>query len=106
MHSYITHLLKPTEPCYSLVPLCASLPKFDTKLIVKLHQLYLLNLLLDVVAAVAKAQVYLMNKILGSVGSNPVGTKNIFIFLGKKFFYFFFLCFVICIAFVVLFYPT
>ena len=40
-----------------LVPSRADLLNFHTKIIVKLHQLYLLNLVHDVMAAVAKAPV-------------------------------------------------
>ena len=43
--------------------------------VVKLHQLYLLYFIHDVVAAVAKAQVYLTIKILKSVSSNPARGK-------------------------------
>ena len=49
--------------------------------VVKLHQLYLLDFIHEVVAAVAKAQVYLTIKILKSVGSNPARGRNFFYFL-------------------------
>ena len=48
-------------------------------------------------AAVAKAPVCHDLKFYKSVGSNPVGTKNIFIFWGNFFFYFYFLSFFTCI---------
>ena len=51
----------------------------------------------DVMAAVAKAPVCQELNFYKSVGSNPVGTQNIFIFWGKNFFYFFFLSFFTCI---------
>ena len=47
-----------------LVPSCAGLAKFETKKVVKLDQLNLLNLVHDVMAAVAKAQDYLKCRIL------------------------------------------
>ena len=65
--------------------------------VVKLHQLYLLYFIHDVVAAVAKAQVYLTIKILKSVSSNPAQGRNFFYFLFLFFFYTFFLYFFICI---------
>ena len=65
--------------------------------VVKLHQLYLLYFIHDVVAAVAKAQVYLTIKILKSVSSNPARGRNFFYFLILFFFYTFFLYFFICI---------
>ena len=65
--------------------------------VVKLHQLYLLYFIHDVVAAVAKAQVYLTIKILKSVSSNPARGRNFFYFLFYFFFYTFFLYFFICI---------
>ena len=43
--------------------------------VVKLHQSYLLYFLHGVIAAVAKAHVYLKFKILKSVGSNPARGK-------------------------------
>ena len=65
--------------------------------VVKLHQLYLLYFIHEVVAAVAKAQVYLTIKILKSVSSNPARGRNFFYFLILFFFYTFFLYFFICI---------